>query len=108
MTNASPVFDALGDPTRRDIFERIAKKPRSVTELAGELPVSRPAVSQHLQVLARAGLVRCTAVGTRRIYEAHPPGLRALRAWLDRFWDEALASFKQAAEAAAKEQHGKR
>ena len=101
MTNASSaVFDALGDPTRRDIFERIAKKPRSVTELAGDLPVSRPAVSQHLQVLARAGLVRCTAMGTRRIYEVDQTGVAALRAYFDRIWDHALASFKAVAEGA--------
>ena len=91
-------FDALGDPTRRAIFERLATSPRSVGELAGELPVSRPAVSQHLRVLKLAGLVTDEAAGTRRIYRVEPQGVRALRDQLDRFWDQALAAFKTAAE----------
>ena len=87
-------FDALGDPTRRAIFERLADRPRSVGELAADLPVSRPAVSQHLRVLKLAGLVTDTADGTRRIYRVDPKGVGALRTQLDRFWDQALAAFK--------------
>ena len=104
MTNASAVLDALGDATRRQIFERLARGPRSVGELAAVFPVSRPAVSQHLRVLQDAGLVRNTAVGTKRIYEVHTEGLKVLRNWLDRFWDTALESFKHAVEAAAKKE----
>src|SRR3954447_723623 len=91
-------FTALADPTRRAIFERVAERPRAVGELAGEVPVSRPAVSQHLKVLKQAGLVVDRQVGTRRIYELDPEGLGALRAYLDRFWDTALAAFKTAVE----------
>lgn len=91
-------FDALGDPTRRAIFERVAARPRAVGELAEELPVSRPAVSQHLRVLKDAGLVTDRAAGNRRIYQLDPTGVGALRAYLDEFWNQALASFKQAAE----------
>jgi DNA-binding transcriptional ArsR family regulator len=94
---------ALGDPTRRAIFERLANRPQAVGELAGELPVSRPAVSQHLRVLKEAGLVVDQAVGTRRIYRLDPDGLRDLRAYLDHFWDQALAGFKAAVEQQAKE-----
>jgi DNA-binding transcriptional ArsR family regulator len=94
---------ALGDPTRRAIFERLADRPRAVGELAGELPVSRPAVSQHLKVLKDAGLVVDEAIGTRRIYRVDPDGLRDLRAYLDHFWDQALAGFKAAVEQQAKE-----
>ncbi len=89
---------ALGDPTRRAIFERLAERPRAVGELARELPVSRPAVSQHLKVLKQAGLVVDTAVGTRRVYRLDPDGLGVLRAYLDRFWNRALPAFKDAAE----------
>lgn len=102
MTNAALVLDALGDGTRRQIFERIARRPRSVGELAEGLPVSRPAVSQHLRVLASAGLVRVRAEGTRRIYSADNTGLAALRGWLDKFWTETLDAFRDAAEAAAR------
>ena len=97
-TNGVNGFDALGDPTRRAIFERLASRPRSVGDLAGELPVSRPAVSQHLRVLKLAGLVTDEAHGTRRVYRVEPQGVRALRDELDRFWDQALAAFKAAAE----------
>ena len=90
---------ALGDPTRREIFERLAERPRAVGELAGELPVSRPAVSQHLKVLKDAGLVIDRQAGTRRIYQLDPDGVDALRAYLDRFWSRALTSFKAAVEA---------
>ena len=89
---------ALGDPTRRTIFERVAERPRAVGELAGELPVSRPAVSQHLKVLKDAGLVIHRADGTRRIYAVDPRGVGALRAYLDQFWTRSLADFKAAAE----------
>jgi len=89
---------ALGDPTRRAIFERLAERPRAVGELAGELPVSRPAVSQHLKVLKEAGLVIDRPVGARRIYQLDPDGVGALRAYLDQFWSRALAAYKTAAE----------
>ena len=91
-------FEALGDTTRREIFERLAGGPRSVGELAAELPVSRPAVSQHLKVLKDAGLVFDRPVGTRRLYQLNPDGVGALRAYVDQFWTQALAAFKEAAE----------
>lgn len=93
-------FTALSDPTRRAVFERVAKAPTSVGKLASHFAVSRPAVSQHLRVLKDAGLVTDTAVGTARIYRLEPRGLEAMRHYLDRFWDHALASFAEAAEAA--------
>jgi DNA-binding transcriptional ArsR family regulator len=91
-------FSALGDPTRRAIFERLAERPRAVGELAAEFPVSRPAVSQHLKVLKEAGLVNDSREGNRRLYRVDPYGVGVMRAYLDRFWDEALAAYKQAAE----------
>lgn len=91
-------FDALGDPTRRAIFERLARGPTAVGELAVELPVSRPAVSQHLKVLKQAGLVSDTREGSRRLYSVDPDGLGRMRAYLDEFWQHGLAAFKQAAE----------
>ncbi|HEV8603117.1 MAG TPA: metalloregulator ArsR/SmtB family transcription factor [Gaiellaceae bacterium] len=91
-------MDALGDPTRRRIFELLRAGPRAVGELAGELPVSRPAVSQHLRVLKEAGLVTERREGTRRIYRLDPDGLGELRAYFDRFWTTALASFEAAVE----------
>jgi DNA-binding transcriptional ArsR family regulator len=94
---------ALGDPTRRVIFERLAERPRAVGELAGELPVSRPAVSQHLRVLKRAGLVVDRPVGTRRIYRLDPDGVAELRAQLERFWTQALANYKQLIEQSTEE-----
>ncbi|RAK59540.1 transcriptional regulator [Phenylobacterium hankyongense] len=90
-TNA---FAALADPTRRAVFERLAQGPRAVGDLAQDLPVSRPAVSQHLKVLKEAGLVSDRAEGARRVYQIDPQGLGQLRAWLDRFWDQALAAFQ--------------
>jgi DNA-binding transcriptional ArsR family regulator len=87
-------WTALGDPTRRAIFERLVARPQAVGELANQLPVSRPAVSQHLKVLKEAGLVVDRANGTRRIYHVNPDGLATLRADLDRFWTQALANFK--------------
>ena len=89
---------ALGDPTRRAIFERLAERPSAVGELAGELPVSRPAVSQHLKVLKDAGLVLDRPEGARRIYQLDPDGIGALRAYLDQFWSKALAAYKTAVE----------
>ena len=94
MANASVAFAALADPTRREIFERLARAPRAVGKLASELPVSRPAVSQHLKVLKDAGLVVHRTQGTRNVYEIDPKGLGELRAWLDQFWAEALDAFK--------------
>jgi DNA-binding transcriptional ArsR family regulator len=91
-------WSALGDPTRRAIFERIALRPRAVGEVASELPVTRPAVSQHLKVLKEAGLVTDRRDGTRRIYQANPDGVAALRAQLDGFWNQALATFKEVVE----------
>jgi DNA-binding transcriptional ArsR family regulator len=91
-------FTALADPTRRAIFERLAGGPRSVGELAAELPVSRPAVSQHLKVLKGAGLVDDRAQGTRRLYRIDPAGVGAMRDYLDGFWDQALTAFKAAAD----------
>ncbi|GIL02602.1 MAG: transcriptional regulator [Alphaproteobacteria bacterium] len=85
---------ALADPTRRQVFERLAAGPRSVGAIASGLPVSRPAVSQHLKVLRAAGLVADRAQGTRRLYFIDRGGLAALRAWLDRFWDDSLAAFQ--------------
>jgi DNA-binding transcriptional ArsR family regulator len=100
MTNSSvaAAFVALADPTRRQIFERLAQRTRSVGELAEGLPVTRPAVSQHLQVLTRAGLVTHERDGVRRVYRIDPRGLELMRAYLDRFWDRALAAFKAAVE----------
>ena len=98
MANANSAMNALGDPTRLAIIERIAARPQTVGEVAAGLPVSRPAVSQHLKVLQDAGQVRDRAAGTRRIYSIDPAGLGPLRAWLDRHWDRALDAFKAAAE----------
>ncbi len=96
MTNSTRAIDALsalGDPTRRSIFERVAAGPAAVGALAAGLTVSRPAVSQHLRVLKEAGLVTESAEGTRRIYRIDPRGVGAMRDWLDQHWDRALAAF---------------
>ena len=93
MAQLSQVVTALADPTRRQIFERLAEGPQSVGALALDMPISRPAVSQHLKVLKSAGLVRDRAAGTRRVYQLDPTGLEALRAELDRFWAQALAAY---------------
>ena len=98
QTYGSAVLDALGDPTRRAILERLRGGPLSVGEIAEALPVSRPAVSQHLRVLKQAGLVSERREGTRRLYRLNPAGLGELRAYLDSFWTLALAGFKAAAE----------
>jgi DNA-binding transcriptional ArsR family regulator len=97
QTNGHPL-DALGDPTRRSIFELLREGPRSVGDLADVLPVSRPAVSQHLRVLENARLVTHRKNGTRHLYEVDRAGVVALRTWVDGFWDEALARFKAAAD----------
>jgi DNA-binding transcriptional ArsR family regulator len=89
---------ALADPTRRAIFERLADRPYAVGELAQQLPVSRPAVSQHLRVLKDAGLVVDRSAGTRRIYQLDPDGLEQLRAYFDQFWSKALTAYKVAVE----------
>lgn len=92
------ILDVLGDGTRREIVERLRSGPRSVADLADGLPVSRPAVSKHLKLMKDAGLVTDRAVGTQRFYELNLDELAKLHTWLDRFWDTALARFKQAAE----------
>jgi DNA-binding transcriptional ArsR family regulator len=98
MTNASASFAALGDPTRLQLFERLAKKPSSVGKLSERMAVTRPAVSQHLKVLKDAGLVAVSQHGTRRVYRVEQRGVELMRKYLDRFWDQALAAFKDAAE----------
>jgi len=100
-TYGGEALTALGDPTRRAIFECLARGPKAVGQLASELPVSRPAVSQHLRVLKEAGLVAGRAAGTRRIYQIQPQGVQAIHAYLDQMWGQALASFQAAATAAA-------
>ena len=97
-------WSALGDPTRLTIFERVAERPQAVVELAAGLPVSRPAVSQHLKVLKDAGLVVATRTGNRRIYRVDPDGVGALRAQLDRFWNHALATYKEVVERSGEEE----
>ena len=98
MTYQPSALNALGDPTRRAIFEALAEHPSAVGELARDFPVSRPAVSQHLKVLKDAGLVVDRPDGNRRIYQVDPDGVAALRDYLDRFWSRSLASFKQVVE----------
>ena len=94
-------FAALGDPTRLQVFLLLAREPQSVAEIAGSVSVSRPAVSQHLKVLADAGLVECEPSGTRNCYRPRPDGVASIRDFLDSMWDVGLARFKAAAEAAA-------
>ena len=98
MTNGQRAFAALAEPMRTTIVERLATRPMAVGELAAMLPITRPAVSQHLKILKEAQLVRDEASGTRRIYSIDPAGLGAIRAWLDRFWDQNLAAYVEAAE----------
>jgi DNA-binding transcriptional ArsR family regulator len=107
MTYADRAFSALYDPTRRAVLERLRSGPKPVGEIARGLPVSRPAVSQHLKVLKEAGLVDDRSEGTRRIYQIDPKGLGAMRAWLDQFWDSALTAFAGELERAAKEKKDK-
>ena len=97
MTTYQDGFSALADPTRREIFELLARRPRPVGELAEGLPVSRPAVSQHLKVLRDAGLVTDTRNGSRRLYRVNPQGVAGMREYLDRFWSDALGAFETAA-----------
>jgi DNA-binding transcriptional ArsR family regulator len=99
---------ALADPTRRRVFERLHAGPASVGDLAAELPVSRPAVSQHLKALKLAGLVTDKPDGARRVYYIDPDGLGELRRWLDQFWDDALEAFKKEVEKPAKPGGGKK
>ena len=96
-TNGVEALGALGDPTRRAIFECLARQPMAVGQLSAELPVTRPAVSQHLKVLKQAGLVTDHAEGTKRIYRINPDGVQAIRYYLDQMWSQALAGFQQAA-----------
>jgi DNA-binding transcriptional ArsR family regulator len=103
MTYAKNGWAVLADPTRRTIFERLAVRPSAVGELARDLPVSRPAVSQHLKVLKDAGLVSDIHAGKQRIYRIDPNGLATLRAELDRFWNKTLAAYKSAVEQSARE-----
>lgn len=98
MAYSTAVFTALADPTRRKVLERLQGGPLAVVDIARDLPVSRPAVSQHLKVLKEAGLVIDRAEGTRRVYQIDPHGLGQIRLWLDRFWGEALDAFKAEAE----------
>lgn len=97
-------FDALGDPTRRAILEQLMRGPLTVGELASRVPVSRPAVSQHLRVLKEAHLVRDRQAGARRIYQVSPDGIAKMRAYLDRFWERALDQLKMAAEHEARKE----
>jgi DNA-binding transcriptional ArsR family regulator len=99
-TNGIAGLGLLGDPTRRAIFELLARHPCTVGELAQQLPITRPAVSQHLRVLKDGGLVVSQAQGTRRIYRLNPDGVTALRVYLDRVWEEALTAFGKAAQVA--------
>jgi DNA-binding transcriptional ArsR family regulator len=99
---------ALADPTRRRVFERLHAGPASVGDLAAELPVSRPAVSQHLKALKLAGLVTDKPDGARRVYYIDPDGLGELRRWLDQFWDDALEAFKNEVEKPKKPAGGKK
>jgi DNA-binding transcriptional ArsR family regulator len=95
---AAYALTALGDPTRREIFEKLADGPLGVQQIADGLPISRPAVSQHLKVLKQAGLVIDRPQGTRRLYQLDPAGIEGLRAYFDLFWTQALAAFKEAVE----------
>jgi len=103
LAYATDGLAALGDPTRRAIFERLAGRPSAVGELAREMPVSRPAVSQHLKVLKDAKLVIDRREGNRRIYQLDPDGVAALRSYLDQFWNQALTAFKVAVEQRSEE-----
>jgi DNA-binding transcriptional ArsR family regulator len=103
VSTYTDALTALADPTRRAVFERLRQGPCPVGELARGLPVSRPAVSQHLRVLKRAGLVTDRSEGARRVYAVRPDGLGELRRWIEEFWDDALAAYAAAAERQAKE-----
>ncbi|HEX6263261.1 MAG TPA: metalloregulator ArsR/SmtB family transcription factor [Actinomycetota bacterium] len=105
---ANQVLEALGDRTRQAILDILLDGPRSVAQLSERLPVSRPAVSQHLRVLAQAGLVGYTTRGTRHLYHVHPEGLAELRAYVEQFWARALAAFEAAAEQGFSEERKER
>ncbi len=96
MTNASAMLDAIAEPTRRVILERLVAQPSAVSDIARDLPISRSAVSQHLQILKAAGLVTDHAEGTRRIYQVDPDALAIIRSYFDAFWKRSLASFREA------------
>jgi DNA-binding transcriptional ArsR family regulator len=98
MANASALIDAIAEPTRRAIVERLADGPAAVSDLARDMPITRSAVSQHLQILKAAGLVTDRAVGTRRVYAVDPDALAVIRAYFDAFWTRSLAAFRDAAE----------
>jgi DNA-binding transcriptional ArsR family regulator len=104
VTNVLDRIGVLGDPTRRAIFELVAERAQPVGEIAAQLPVTRPAVSQHLKVLKQAGLVIDHAAGTRRIYYVDPEGLAALRSYFEQFWNKTLDAFKDAVERPSKEE----
>lgn len=104
VTNVLDRIGALGDPTRRAVFELVAERARPVGEIAAHLPVTRPAVSQHLKVLKEAGLVTDRANGTRRVYSVDPDGLAEVRAYFERFWTKHLAAYKHAVDRPTKEQ----
>ena len=108
MTSAHAQLAALGDPTRRAIFERIARKPMSVVQVASGFTVSRPAISQHLRVLKDAGLVHATPEGTRNVYQVNARGLAALRQYIDAMWNRALTDFKAVAEASYQRERRRR
>lgn len=97
MTNASVLLDALAEPTRRAILERLVARPAAVSDIARDMPISRSAVSQHLQILKSVGLVNDQADGTRRVYRVDPDALAIIRAYFDSFWKRSLASFQDAA-----------
>jgi len=105
MSASSKAFNALGDPTRRAIFEKLRERPLAVVDIAEGLPVSRPAVSQHLKVLKEAKLINIKTYGTKNIYEVNREGILAMRNYLDKFWDQALENFKALAEKAEKEKN---
>ena len=98
MTNASELLEAIAEPTRRAIVERLAEQPSAVSDLARDMPITRSAVSQHLKVLKAVGLVTDQAAGTRRIYRVDPDALAIIRAYFDSFWSRSLAAFQKAAE----------
>lgn len=103
MSASSSAFNALGDPTRRAIFEKLRDRPLAVVDIANGLPVSRPAVSQHLKVLKESKLISIKTYGTKNIYEVNREGILAMREYLDKFWDNALVNFKKLAENTEKE-----
>jgi DNA-binding transcriptional ArsR family regulator len=105
--NSHLAFNALGDPTRRAIFEKLQERPLAVVEIANGLPISRPAVSQHLKVLKEAKLITLKTVGNNNIYELNREGILAMRNYLDKFWKDALANFKAIAEQTEKDNHPK-